>query len=79
MVSALAKLTRSVSQYYAIAVCTILFYDYLLTLADEARQLYSARILRPLLRPRFVEDRVCLVWKEIVGCAHPRTMDTRFC
>ena len=44
---------QSTSQYYAMATCTILFYDYLLTLADEARQLHSARVLRSLLRPRF--------------------------
>jgi len=52
-VPALAKLTQSTSQYYAMATCTILFYDYLLMLADEARQLYSVRVLCPSLRPRF--------------------------
>ena len=36
MVPALAKLTQSILQYYALATCTILFYDHLLTLADEA-------------------------------------------
>ena len=76
MAPAPAKLTYSISQYYSIAACTILFYDYLLTLSDEARQLYFARILRPLLRPRFVKDQICLVWKEIVECANPRMMNT---
>jgi len=71
MVSVVAELTHYIPQYYAIAACTILFYDYLLTLADEACRLHSARILRPLLRPRFVEDQICLVRKEIVECANP--------
>ena len=50
------------SQYYIIATGTILFYDYLLTLADEVRR-YASRIsvLTPLS-----EDQVCLVWEEIV-------------
>jgi len=71
-----AKLTRSISQYYSIAACTILFYDYLLMLEDEARRLHSARILRPLLRPRSVKDQICLVWEEIVECVNPRMMNT---
>ena len=76
MTPAPAKLTHSISQYYSIAACTILFYDYLLTLADEVRQLYFARILRPLLKPRFVKDQICLVWKEIVECANRRMTNT---
>ena len=45
-VPALAKLIHPISQYYAIAACTILFYDYLLTLADEARRVYSVSCAR---------------------------------
>ena len=70
-----AKLTHSISQYYSIAACTLLFYDYFLMLADEARRLYSARILRQLLRPLLVKDKICLVWKEIVECVNPRMMN----
>jgi len=75
MAPAPAKLTHSISQYYSIAACAILFYDHLLMLADEARRFHSARILRPLLRPRLVKDKICLVWKEIVECANPRMMN----
>jgi len=76
MAPAPAKLTHFISQYYSIAACTILFYDYLLTLADEASQLYFARILCPPLRPRSVKEKICLVWKEIVECANPRMINT---
>ena len=34
------------SQYYEVAVCTILFYDHLLTLADEVRQDFTSSVLR---------------------------------
>ena len=33
-------------QYYEVAVCTILFYDYLLTLADEVRRGFTLSVLR---------------------------------
>ena len=56
------------SKYYALATCTILFYDYLLMLSDEVRLFFSLGIWRSLLRPHFVEDRIRLVRKENVEC-----------
>ena len=66
-----------ISQYYGLATGVILFYDHLLTLADEVGQVYSARTSRSLIRPRLVEDQIYLVWQEIMGCVDPR-MNTRF-
>ena len=55
------------SKYCALATCTVLFYDHLLTLADEVCPYSSCDCL---LSSRFVEDQICLVWKEIVECAN---------
>lgn len=40
----------------------------MLTLADEVR-FYSPYIFCPSLRPRYLEDQVCLVWKKDVEYA----------
>ena len=77
-VAALARLMESISQYHALASCVVLFYDHLLALADEVGQVYSPRTPRSLLRPRFVEDQVFLVWKEILEHVNP-LIDTRVC
>jgi hypothetical protein len=56
-------------KYYALANVVLFFYDYLLTLADEACLDYSTSTLRSLLIPRFVEDLIRLVREEIVEYA----------
>ena len=58
----------TVPQYYVIATGTVLFYDYLLTLADEVREGCYSNIDNSSLKPLF-EDQICMVWTKIVECA----------
>jgi hypothetical protein len=54
-------LTRDRDKYYSIAVVTILFYDFLLTLPDEVSYVTDvslARLIVPL-----VTDPICLAGK----------------
>ena len=69
----LTELTMSASQYYALATCTILFYDHFLTLADEVGRLSTLCIpsrLRLITYP--VKGQIRLVRKEIVEYATPQ-------
>lgn len=52
-------------QYYIIATGTILFYDHLLTLADEVCLNYSLCIQGFQLKLRY-EDQICVVCKQVL-------------
>jgi hypothetical protein len=54
-----------VPQYYVVATGTVLFYDYLLTLADEVREVVLRASYDSLLKPCF-EDQICVVWTKVV-------------
>jgi hypothetical protein len=56
------------SQYYALATGTILFYDYLLTLADEVCGFYRKSFSSFIETALFI-DQIHVVWKEDVECA----------
>lgn len=63
-------------QYYGVATTTILFYDYLLTLADEVGRDHTFGISRRFSNETtFVEDRIFLVQKEIVECVRELEYD----
>ena len=55
-------------QYYGLAIFTVLFYDYLLTLEDEVCRDATSRGRGSLLKLP-LEDRVFLAWKEDMECA----------
>ena len=59
---------RTFFQYYGLAIFTVLFYDYLLTLEDEVCRDATPRGRVSSLK-LLLEDRVFLAWKEDMECA----------
>jgi hypothetical protein len=65
---------RDRDKCYSIAIITILFYDFLLTLPDEVGHVAGASLAGYIVA--LVKDRMCLAGEEIMGYAGRITCTT---